>query len=217
MSSSFEIKITDRVNVGTGNSRRIRKTGWVPAILYGAKRDPRILSVDANKLKHLMENQAFYSSIITLLEEKGNQSVIVKEIQRHPAKGFAMHVDFLRVRDDETITMNVPLHFIGADISKGVKLQAGQFVRLLSDIEISCLPKDLPEFISVDVENMELNDMLNLSQIILPKNVTATALSHEQDPAIATIQKQKVQEVESEEVDEAPEAKEETAELETTE
>ena len=164
-----------------------------------------------------MENQAFYSSIITLLEEKGNQSVIVKEIQRHPAKGFAMHVDFLRVRDDETITMNVPLHFIGADISKGVKLQAGQFVRLLSDIEISCLPKDLPEFISVDVENMELNDMLNLSQIILPKNVTATALSHEQDPAIATIQKQKVQEVESEEVDEAPEAKEETAELETTE
>jgi large subunit ribosomal protein L25 len=217
MSSSFEIKITDRVNVGTGNSRRIRKTGWVPAILYGAKRDPRILSVDANKLKNLMENQAFYTSIITLLEEKGNQSVIVKEIQRHPAKDFAMHVDFLRVRDDEAITMNVPLHFIGADISKGVKLQAGEFVRLLSDIEISCLPKDLPEFISVDVEGMELNDMLHLSKITLPENVTATALSHEQDPAIATIQKQKVQEVEPEEVDDVLADTEETKESEPTE
>jgi large subunit ribosomal protein L25 len=217
MSSSFEIKITDRVNVGTGNSRRIRKTGWVPAILYGAKRDPRILSVDANKLKNLMENQAFYTSIITLLEEKGNQSVIVKEIQRHPAKDFAMHVDFLRVRDDEAITMNVPLHFIRADISKGVKLQAGEFVRLLSDIEISCLPKDLPEFISVDVEGMELNDMLHLSKITLPENVTATALSHEQDPAIATIQKQKVQEVEPEEVDDVLADTEETKESEPTE
>jgi len=202
MSSAFEIQIIDRDSLGKGNSRRMRTTGWVPAVLYGAKRDPRTLAVNANKLRLLMEKEAFYTSIVTLLEDKGSQSVIVKEIQRHPAKGNALHIDFLRVRDDELITLNVPLHFIGTDTAPGIKLQGGEFVRLLTDIEVTCLPGNLPEFIKVDITELELNEMIHLSEVKLPEGVDSTAIGLEQDPAVAAIQPPKLQEVEEEEEEE---------------
>jgi large subunit ribosomal protein L25 len=198
MSNDFELKIVDRENHGTADSRRSRSKGFIPAVLYGAKRDPRHLLIDSNKFRQFMEKDSFYTSIITLTEEKGPQSVIIKSIQRHPSKQFPTHIDFLRVRDDVAITLNVPLSYVGDDVATGVKAQGGEFSRLVTEIEISCLPKDLPELIEVDVSAMELNQVLRLSEITLPEGVTSLALAAEQDPGIATIQLPKRQETEEE-------------------
>ena len=135
-------------------------------------------------------------------EEKGPQSVIIKSIQRHPSKQLPTHIDFLRVRDDVAITLNVPLSYIGDDVATGVKTQGGEFSKLVTEIEISCLPKDLPEAIEVDVSAMELNQVLHLSEITLPEGVTSLALAAEQDPGIATIQLPKRQEIEEEVIEE---------------
>jgi large subunit ribosomal protein L25 len=202
MSNDFELKIVDRENHGTADSRRSRSKGFIPAVLYGAKRDPRHLLIDSNKFRHFMEKDSFYTSIITLTEEKGPQSVIIKSIQRHPSKQFPTHIDFLRVRDDVAITLNVPLSYIGDDVATGVKTQGGEFSKLVTEIEISCLPKDLPEAIEVDVSAMELNQVLHLSEITLPEGVTSLALAAEQDPGIATIQLPKRQEIEEEVIEE---------------
>lgn len=198
MSNDFELKIVDRENHGTADSRRSRSKGFIPAVLYGAKRDPRHLLIDSNKFRQFMEKDSFYTSIITLTEEKGPQSVIIKSIQRHPSKQFPTHIDFLRVRDDVAITLNVPLSYVGGDVATGVKAQGGEFSRLVTEIEISCLPKYLPEVIEVDVSAMELNQVLRLSEITLPEGVTSLALAAEQDPGIATIQIPKRQEIEEE-------------------
>ena len=217
MSNDFELKIVDRENHGTADSRRSRSKGFIPAVLYGAKRDPRHLLIDSNKFRQFMEKDSFYTSIITLTEEKGPQSVIIKSIQRHPSKQFPTHIDFLRVRDDVAITLNVPLSYIGDDVATGVKTQGGEFSRLVTEIEISCLPKDLPEAIEVDVSAMELNQVLHLSEITLPEGVTSLALAAEQDPGIATIQLPKRQEIEKEVVEETDAKGEDTTEARTEE
>jgi large subunit ribosomal protein L25 len=198
MSTGFELNFETRTALGTSSNRRLRRQGRLPANLYGAGRDPQSISLDQNSLFHQMEKEAFFTSIITLTEGENRQPVIVKEVHRHPAKRQILHMDFQRILEDEKITLDIPIHFIGEAASKGVKLQGGEIAHLLTEIEVSCLPKDLPEYIELDVTDMELNDLLHLSDITAPDGVEFVALTHGQDPAVISINPPRREEEEAE-------------------
>ena len=207
MNDDFDLIAELREDQGKGASRRLRHQGKVPAIIYGAGRPPRSLMFDQNKVFKQLENEAFYSSILNIKVGDKSQAAILKDLQRHPAKHMIMHIDFQRIVDDVEIRMNVPLHFIGEDIAPGVKVGGGNVSHLMNDVEISCLPKDLPEFLEVDVSELELDAMLNLTDIKLPKGVEITALAQgpENDQGIVSIHVIKAapveEEIEEEEVE----------------
>ena len=176
MSDKFDLIAELREDQGKGASRRLRHQGKVPAIIYGAGRPPRSLSFDQNKVLLQLENESFYSSILNIKVNDKSQAAILKDLQRHPAKHMIMHMDFQRIVDDVEIKMNVPLHFIGEELSPGVKT-GGSISRLLNDVEVSCLPKYLPEYLEVDISELELDEMLNLSEIKLPEGVEIPQLA----------------------------------------
>ena len=190
MAEKYDLIAEQREEQGKGASRRLRREGKVPAIIYGAGRPPRNLSFDHNKVLKELENEAFYSSILNIKVGDKSQAAVVKDIQRHPAKLQVLHMDFQRIVEDEKIRMNVPLHFTGEEVAPGVKTGGGSVSHLMTDVEVSCLPKDLPEFIEIDVSALELNDMLHMSDIKLPEGVEIPALAQgeEQDNAIVSIQ-----------------------------
>jgi large subunit ribosomal protein L25 len=202
MSDDFDLIAELREDQGKGASRRLRHQGKVPAIIYGAGRPPRSLSFDQNKVLQKLENESFYSSILNIKVNDRSQAAILKDLQRHPAKHMIMHMDFQRIVDDVEIKMNVPLHFIGEDDAPGIRTGGGSVSRLMNDIEISCLPKNLPEYIEVDISELELDAMLSLTDIKLPKGVEITALAQgpENDQGIVSIHviKEVVIEVEEE-------------------
>jgi len=204
MSDEFDLIAELREDQGKGASRRLRHQGKVPAIIYGAGRPPRSLSFDQNKVLHQLENESFYSSILNIKVNDKSQAAILKDLQRHPAKHMIMHMDFQRIVDDVEIKMNVPLHFIGEEIAPGVKTGGGSVSRLMNDVEISCLPKNLPEFLEVDISELELDAMLSLTDIKLPKGVEITALAQgpENDQGIVSIHVIKAAPVEEEISDE---------------
>lgn len=183
----FELAAESRDASGRAGSRRLRIAGKVPAVVYGGGQPPSSITLDHNTLVHQMENEAFYTSILTLKVDNEAESVVVKDIQRHPARPQVMHMDLLRVRADQAITLQVPVHFVNEDTSVGVKGQGGIPEHLLSDVEVSCLPKDLPEFIEVDVSEVELDQILHLSDLKLPSGVTLVALEHGSDHAMFAI------------------------------
>ncbi len=186
---SFEINAEVRSDMGKGASRRLRREGKVPAVMYGAGQEPLSVTLDhAELLKHL-EHEAFYSHILTVKLDGREESAVLKDMQRHPAKPVVTHVDFLRVSASDKIRMHVPLHFVGGDVAPGVKVGGGMITHNLSEVEISCLPKDLPEFIEVDLSGVELNQAVHLSDIKLPASVELVQLSHgpEHDLPVATI------------------------------
>lgn len=198
MSTGFELEFESRESTGKGHNRRLRREGRIPGVLYGAGRDARAISVDWNTLMHQMDREAFYTSILSLKEGENTQPVIVKDVHRHPIKAQILHIDFQRILEDEEITLNVPIHFIGETQAKGVKLQGGEIQHLMTEIELSCLPKDLPEFIELDVTDLELNDILHLSDVKAPEGVTFVELSHDRDPAVVAINPPRREEVEEE-------------------
>ncbi|MBT8088268.1 MAG: 50S ribosomal protein L25/general stress protein Ctc [Gammaproteobacteria bacterium] len=204
MSDDFDLIAEIREDQGKGASRRLRHQGLVPAIIYGAGRPPRTLAFDHNKVLQQLENEAFYSSILSIKVRNKSQAAILKDLQRHPAKNQILHMDFQRIVEDEEIRMNVPLHFIGEDVAPGVKLGGGSVSHLMTDVEVVCLPKHLPEYIDVDVTNMELNDMLSMSDIELPEGVEIPALAQgpEADRPVVSIQIIKEVVIEEEEVEE---------------
>ena len=204
MSDDFDLIAELREDQGKGASRRLRRLGKVPAIIYGAGRPPRSLSFDQNKVLQQLDNEAFYSSILNIKVNDKSQAAILKDLQRHPAKPIIMHMDFQRIVDDVEIKMNVPLHFMGEDIAPGVKVGGGSVSRLMNDVEISCLPKDLPEYIEVDISELELDEMLSLSDIKLPKGVEIPVLAQgpENDQGIVSIHVIKAAPVEEEISDE---------------
>jgi len=204
MSDDFDLIADLREDQGKGASRRLRRLGKVPAIIYGAGRPPRSLSFDQNKVLQQLDNEAFYSSILNIKVNDKSQAAILKDLQRHPAKPIIMHMDFQRIVDDVEIKMNVPLHFMGEDIAPGVKVGGGSVSRLMNDVEISCLPKDLPEYIEVDISELELDEMLSLSDIKLPKGVEIPVLAQgpENDQGIVSIHVIKAAPVEEEISDE---------------
>ena len=187
MSDGFELEVEPRDNLGKGETRRLRRGGKIPAILYGGGKAPRAIMLEKNRLQLQMEEEAFYTSILTLNLGKESQAVIVKEVQRHPAKPHVLHLDFQRILEDEKITLNIPIHFLGEEESIGVRDQGGEISHLASDVEISCLPKDLPEYLELDVSDLELNQLLHLSDIKAPEGVEVTLLAHDQDPAVISI------------------------------
>ncbi len=183
----FELAAESREASGRAGSRRLRSAGKVPAVVYGGGQPASAITLDHNSLLHQMEQEAFYTSILTLKLGKESESVVVKEVQRHPARRQVMHMDLLRVRADEAITLSVPVHFVNEEGSVGVKQQGGVVDHLLSDVEVTCLPKDLPEYIEVDVSEVELDQILHLSDLKLPDGVQLVALEHGSDHAIFAI------------------------------
>ena len=169
MSVEFVLHAEPRDVSGKGASRRLRRAGRVPAILYGAGREPEMLSLAHNELLKDLENEAFYSHILNVNLDSRTERAILKDLQRHPFKPAILHVDLQRVSADEKIRLHVPLHFINQEIARGVKQQGGAVSHHLIDVEVACLPKDLPEFIDVDIAGLGLGESIHLSELRLPE------------------------------------------------
>ena len=178
MSLDFTLNAELRNEHGRTASRRLRKTGKVPAVIYGGGEEPVSITFEHDSLMHNLEHEAFYSHILTIDVAGKSQKVILRDIHRHPYKPTVLHMDLLRVREDKAINVHVPLHFINEETCHGVKMEGGVISHNLSEIEITCLPKDLPEFIDVDVQDLKLNEAIHLSEIKVPEGVTIIELSH---------------------------------------
>jgi large subunit ribosomal protein L25 len=185
----FTLDATVRTDLGKGASRRLRHEGKVPAIIYGAGKEPVSLTLDHNKVVQAQDFEAFYSHVLTINIDGKKEEALVKDMQRHPYKPKVTHIDFVRIVAGELLTTNVPLHFINEDKADAIKLEGGHAEHLMNEIEITCLPKDLPEYIEVDVGNLALDEILHLSDVILPKGVESIELAkgEEHDLAVVTI------------------------------
>ena len=180
MKETFEIEAVTRSDEGKGASRRLRREGLVPGIIYGGGKDPEMVATAHNTLAQNLEQEAFYTHILTVNVDGNEQKVVLKDLQRHPAKPFILHFDLLRVSDTDRIKMTVPLHFTGEDVAPGAKM-GGNFVHNITEVEIICQAKDLPEFIDVDVSVMEIGDALQLTGLALPEGVEILVLTHGDD------------------------------------
>ncbi len=187
MKENFVVAAESRADQGKGASRRLRREGKVPAIIYGGKDAPTAVAVSANEMFKHLKVEAFYSHLLTLTLGSQTQQVVLKDLQRHPVTGLAIHVDFQRVLADQLLKMHVPLHFVGADIAPGVKPGNGIVEHQLNQVEVECLPKDLPEFIEVDLSQLNVNESVHLSQLKLPEGVALVQLKHGNDQSVASI------------------------------
>jgi len=180
MSETTSIVAEIREDVGKGASRRLRREGKVPAVIYGGHRDPVALTVLQDELRHATENESFFSSVLEIrVGEDITQQAVVRDMQRHPFKPVIMHIDFMRVSAEELLRISVPIHFIGEDKSPAGKASGVVIQHQMTEVEISALPKDLPEFLSVDLSEMKAGDSVLLSSIILPEGVTIPQLAIE--------------------------------------
>jgi len=178
----FVIEAFPRDDQGKGASRRLRREERkIPAIIYGGNKEATPVSIWHNELKKDLENEAFFSHILTIDIQGKKESVILKDLQRHPYKPILTHADFQRVDKDHEIHVNVPLHFLNEDKAPVVKLQGGVISHQLNEVEVICLPQDLPEFIEIDVMDLELDQVLHLSDLKMPKGVRSAALQHGED------------------------------------
>jgi len=199
---SITVNALVREDQGKGASRRLRKEEKVPSIIYGGTKEPLMISLNIHEITHLLEDENTFTSVLDLVVGKSKDSVIIKDIQRHPAKNTVFHVDFLRVDAKHALITTTPLHYIGMEENEALKLgnMLNQFV---VSIEISCLPQDLPHGINVDVTNLELGEHLTLTDLILPEGVIITSLQHEDveahDQTICSISEPKIIEEEEEE------------------
>jgi large subunit ribosomal protein L25 len=184
MIEKFQVQAEPRSDAGKGASRRLRRAGQVPAIVYGAHQEPEMISLSHNEMIQHLEHEAFYSHLLTLKMGNKVQSVVLKALQRHPAKPFILHADFQRVQADEKLRMTVPIHFLNEANCMGVKLGGGVVSHSLNEIEISCLPKDLPEYIAIDLVDLELGDIIHLSEVPLPAGVE---LAQAPDPDVPVV------------------------------
>jgi len=183
MASNFTLSAKTRTDTGKGASRRLRRlAGELPAIVYGGEKAPLNITVPHKDLTKALEDERFYSHIIKLnVEGSGEESVVLRALQRHPAKPLLLHADFLRVDATHTITMRVPLHFTNAEKCVGVRLGGGTVSHAISELEVRCLPKDLPEFIEVDLAEVKVGEILHISDVNLPAGVESVQLSHGAD------------------------------------
>jgi len=194
MKISFEVAAEFRNDEGKGASRRLRHAGKVPAILYGGTLEPRMLSLNHEKLITLIENEKFYSTIIGLKVGDETQAAIVKDLQMHPARHQVLHLDLQRVLDTEKIRIRLPIHFKGEAASPGVKTQGGLVSHRIADVEVTCLPKDLPEEIILDLSQMKLNESKYISDIPLPAGVVATAVLQGKDQVVVSVHSPRAEE-----------------------
>ena len=198
MKTAFELAAEFRDGQqGKGASRRLRRSGRVPAILYGGHIEPRQLTFDHQKLLILLDNERFYSTILSIKVGSESQAAILKDVQRHPAKNQIVHLDLQRVLENEKVRMTIPLHFKGDTVSPGVKSQGGIVSHLLNDVEVLCLPKDLPEYLELDMSAMNIGEIKRLSDIPLPPEVEVVALMHGRDEAVVSIHHPRAEEAEA--------------------
>ena len=182
----IEIKAEPRSVQGTGASRRLRRESKVPGVVYGASKDPQAIQLDHKELWFKLKMESFHASILELELSGEKSQVVLRDYQMHPFKPLILHADFLRVAADKKIHMKVPLHFVNAEISPGVKVAGGLVQHVMNELEILSLPKDLPEFIEVDLSNLQAGHSLHLSGVKLPPGVEAVSPKDE-DPTVATI------------------------------
>ncbi|NQD79386.1 50S ribosomal protein L25/general stress protein Ctc [Pseudomonas seleniipraecipitans] len=188
MTAEFTVNAEARSDLGKGASRRLRRNAaLVPAVIYGGEKAPVSISLVAKDFAKLLENEAAFSHVLNLVVDGKKENVLIKALQRHPSKGFVLHADFIRVIAGQKLTAHAPLHFINEASAVGVKKGGGEILHSLSEVEISCLPKDLPEFIEVDMANVEIDQTVHLSDIKLPKGVELVALAHGSDLPVASI------------------------------
>ena len=190
MSDQFELHAEAREDLGKGASRRLRRLAdLVPAIIYGGDKDPQPLTMIRKDLEKALENEAYFSHVLNVNVGKDKQKAIIKDLQRHPARNSVMHVDFLRVDDKTALKVHVPIHFLNEDNCQGVKMEGGMIQHQATDIEVLCLPADIPEFIAVDMLDVVIGQIIHLSEITLPEGVTSTALAlgEDHDLAIASV------------------------------
>ena len=198
---SITVNATEREDQGKGASRRLRKEEKVPSIIYGGKKNPLMVTLSIHEITHLLEDENTFTSVLDLVVGESTDSVVLKDIQRHPAKNTITHVDFLRVDAKQTLVTTTPLHFVGVEENEALRLgnMLNQFV---VSIEISCLPKDLPHGIDVDVSSLEVGDHLSLTDLVLPEGVVINALQHEDveahDQTVCSVSEPKVVEEEEE-------------------
>ena len=198
---SITVNATEREDQGKGASRRLRKEEKVPSIIYGGKKEPQMVTLSIHEITHLLEDENTFTSVLDLVVGESTDSVVLKDIQRHPAKNTITHVDFLRVDAKQTLVTTTPLHFVGVEENEALRLgnMLNQFV---VSIEISCLPKDLPHGIDVDVSSLEVGDHLSLTDLVLPEGVVINALQHEDveahDQTVCSVSEPKVVEEEEE-------------------
>lgn len=183
----IEISADKRTLQGKGASRRLRGSGKVPAIIYGGDQEAQSIEMDHNDLYHKLKLEAFHASVLTLDVAGKKEPVLLRDIQMHPFKQQVLHVDFQRVDKNKKIHMKVPLHFINAEVAPGVKTSGGIVSHILTEVDISCLPDDLPEFVSVDLAELTAGHTLHLSDLVMPKGVETVALSKGENLPVATI------------------------------
>lgn len=178
----ISLEAQERKSQGTSDSKRLRRIdSLIPGVVYGGKGEPKSISITDKALRKVSENESFFSQIINLQVNGSSERVVLKELQRHPYRPFFIHADFQRIREDVKLTISIPVHFNNADTCKGVKQQGGVVSYDLTEIEISCLPKDLPAFIELDLIDLELNQILHMSDLTLPEGVEAVALAQDKD------------------------------------
>jgi large subunit ribosomal protein L25 len=201
MAISFELNAESRTDKGKGASRRLRHAGKVPAIIYGGGKDPESLAVSQNELQRNLQNEAFYSHILTVKIDGAETQAILRDLQRHPSRPIILHMDLQRINAAEKLKTHVPLHFIGEDTAPGVKA-GGLVSHDLTDVLIECLPKDLPAFIEVDISALDIGDSIHLSGLTIPEGVTLVELARGEghDLGVVSIHVKRV----VEEVEEAP-------------
>ena len=190
MSDQFELTAELREDKGKGASRRLRRLAdQVPAIIYGGKEDPKPLTLVRKDFEKALENEAFFSHVLSINVGGNTEKAILKDLQRHPAKDVVMHADFLRVDDKVAIKVHVPIHFVNVDTCYGGKMEGGMVQHQVTDIEVSCLPADIPEYIEVDMAEVKSGEIVHLTDITLPEGVTsvALALGDDHDLAVASV------------------------------
>jgi ribosomal protein L25, Ctc-form len=197
----LEITAQSRSEEGRGASRRIRRAGGVPGVVYGGDAEPMPITLDHNELYHSLRKEAFHSSILTITLDKKPMQALLRDFQMHPYKQQVLHVDFMRVDPKRRITMRVPLHFINGELSPAVKLEGALINQIMNELEVSCLPKDLPEYIDIDLSEMTVGAAIHVSSLKLPAGVTAV-VPHGLDPTIVTASVVKEEVITEEEVPE---------------
>jgi large subunit ribosomal protein L25 len=182
----LEFNANKRDGQGTGASRRLRRTGRVPGILYGGGATSQSIDIDHNELFQLLRKEAFYSSVLHVNLDGKKEMCLLRDVQRHPYRPVILHADFQRVDATHKLHQKVPLHFINADVSPGVKLSGGMVQHVMSDLDVRCLPKDLPAFIEVDLKDITSGHSMHVSHLTLPAGVEAV-LHKGEDPVVATV------------------------------
>jgi large subunit ribosomal protein L25 len=213
MSQKIEINAELRTDVGKGASRRLRRSGdKVPGIIYGAEEAPVNLTLNANELSKAMQSEAFYSQILNVKFDGKSQQAVVRDMQRNPATEKVLHVDFFRISANKPIQVSVPLHFVNEDKCKGVRLGGGTIAHTMNEVEVSCLPADLPEYIEVYMAELDIGEIIHLSDLALPQGVAIVALTHDDDRAVVSVQAPRAAIEEEEEAMEAAAAEGEAEE-----